>query len=186
MLGRLVKYAFIVLIVMSGAYVAAGERALEPAPQDRPNVDYERLEVKHKRDKWGMIVPGPDAISLKFLPKDRYGFVDWTKAVREGSIAPKDTLMGVAEEKGASFDADIIIKSKLDFMPDVLFPHSVHNDWLKCSVCHPKIFLARAGATPISMIGIWKGKFCGRCHDKVAFPIRNCFKCHSVQKKAPQ
>ncbi|MBI5235080.1 MAG: hypothetical protein HY886_02395, partial [Deltaproteobacteria bacterium] len=27
-----------------------------------------------------------------------------------------------------------------------------------------------------------RGQYCGRCHDKVAFPLRNCFKCHSAPR----
>ena len=159
-------------------------RELEPAPDERPNIPFNRKPGQFKRDKFWIIDPSPDVVSLTFLPRDTYGFVDWARSIREGLIAPKDFLPTADKppEKDPDFDKDILIRAKAVFMPDVLFPHAIHNTWLKCSVCHPKIFEMKAGATPITMTGIWKGKFCGRCHDRVAFPIRNCFKCHSVPK----
>lgn len=134
-----------------------------------------------KYDAFGLIDPSPDVVPLEHLPTDNYGFVDWSKAISEGVISPRDFAVQ-KQEQTALFSKDIIIKSKLDFMPDVLFPHNVHNFWLSCNNCHPELFKMETGATPISMIGIWKGKFCGKCHDKVAFPLRNCFRCHSVQR----
>ena len=160
----------------------------DPAPADRPGIEHKRKPGEFKRNKYGIIDPSPDVISLQHLPKDNYGFVDWAKAISDGMISPQETINGTNPKlKSADrekFDGDIIIKSKMDFMPDVLFPHAVHTEWLKCSTCHPKIFRKKAGATPVSMSGIWKGKFCGVCHGKVAFPTRNCFKCHSVQREA--
>ncbi len=35
----------------------------------------------------------------------------------------------------------------------------------------------------MTMRGIVKGKWCGRCHNKVAFPLSNCTRCHTVPKK---
>ncbi len=159
-----------------------GNPPMLPAPADRTRFKYTRMPGELKRNKFGLLDPSPDVISLEYLPRDKYGFVDWAKAINEGIIAPKGALPG-GEEKEPEFNGDVIIKSKMDFMPDVLFPHDVHNEWLNCSPCHPKMFEKKAGATPISMTAIWKGRYCGRCHDKVAFPIRNCFKCHSVPRK---
>ncbi len=163
------------------------DRDMEPAPVDRPGHDYQREPGQFKRTKFGFIDPTPDVTSLKFLPKDSYGFVDWVRSISEGLISPKDSL----DKDAKVFEAlppeaadNVLIKSKFEFMPDVMFPHSRHTVWLKCSVCHPQIFASKAGETPdLSMTGIWKGRFCGRCHDRVAFPIRNCFKCHSVPKQ---
>ncbi|MBI5560376.1 MAG: hypothetical protein HY883_03795 [Deltaproteobacteria bacterium] len=135
-----------------------------------------------KYDQYGQIDPTPDVTPLNYLPKDKFGFVDWAKALRDGVITPKDSLAG-EEEYTVLFEEDVLIKAKLDFMPDVIFPHSAHNRWLRCGICHPGIFAMEAGASDISMLKIWKGEFCGRCHDKIAFPIRNCFRCHSVPKK---
>lgn len=186
MVKRFFTCLIISFVVAAASYTAAGDWVLAPAPADLPALKGARTHGKLKRDKWGRLAPSPDVVSLKYLPKDKYGFVDWTKSLKEGVIAPRDSLFGDAPKKAPSYNEGVIIRSKMDFMPDVLFPHSVHNDWLNCSPCHTRIFKMKAGATPISMTGIWKGKFCGRCHDRVAFPIRNCFKCHSVKRKAPE
>lgn len=135
-----------------------------------------------KYDKYGLIDPSPDVVPLDYLPRDKYGFIDWSKALKNGVISPKDSLSKGDESYEVPFSEDIIIKSKMDFMPDVLFPHKTHNIWLSCKICHPKIFKMEAGGNDISMIAIWKGEYCGRCHDKVAFPFRNCFRCHSVPR----
>lgn len=136
-----------------------------------------------KYDKYGLIDPSPDVVPLDYLPRDKYGFIDWSKALKHGIISPKDSLEEGNKKYEVPFSEDIVIKSKMDFMPDVLFPHKPHNVWLSCKICHPKIFKMEAGGNDISMIAIWKGEYCGRCHDKVAFPFRNCFRCHSVPRK---
>ena len=135
-----------------------------------------------KYDKFGLIDPSPDVVPLDYLPRDKYGFIDWSMALAKGIISPKGTLDGKETKAEILFNEDIIIKSKMDFMPDVLFPHTPHNIWLDCKVCHPKIFKMEAGGNDISMTAIWNGEYCGRCHDKVAFPFRNCFRCHSVPR----
>jgi c(7)-type cytochrome triheme protein len=136
-----------------------------------------------KYDKYGLIDPTPDAAALHFFPKDKYDFIDWSKALEDSIISPRNSVSKGKEEHTVKFSKSILIRSKMDFMPDVLFPHTAHNRWLDCSNCHPKIFKMKAGDNPISMIAIWKGEYCGRCHDKVAFPFRNCFRCHSVPKE---
>lgn len=174
------------LLFLAPAVFAEETPQMDPAPADWPNYQYKREPGQFKRSKAGLIDPTPDVVSLKFLPKDNYGFVDWAKAIKDGIISPVESLPGISkpikDEDRLENTQDILIKSKMDFMPDVLFPHTAHTVWLKCSVCHPKIFKKKAGENNISMVAIWKGNFCGRCHDRVAFPIRNCFKCHSVPK----
>lgn len=161
------------------------EKEMDLPPDERAEYQYKIEPGQLKRTKLGFLDPRPDVVSLSVLPRDDYGFVDWSKAVSIGIISPRDSITGAEAPAGpVENPPDVLIKSKLDFMPDVIFPHSSHTVWLKCGVCHPKIFQEKAGATPISMIGIWKGEFCGRCHDKVAFPIRNCFRCHSAPRNA--
>ena len=66
-------------------------------------------------------------------------------------------------------------------MPYVRFPHKTHIEWLACSNCHPAIFAQKAGTAKIRMEDIFRGRFCGKCHDRVAFIThRACFRCHSV------
>jgi c(7)-type cytochrome triheme protein len=66
-------------------------------------------------------------------------------------------------------------------MPFVRFPHYAHTLWLDCSNCHPAPFEPRSGSTSITMADIFRGKYCGMCHDRVAFiTFFSCQRCHSV------
>ncbi|HLE08095.1 MAG TPA: hypothetical protein VI914_00520 [Thermodesulfobacteriota bacterium] len=76
-----------------------------------------------KYDKYGQIDPSPDAAPLGYMPKDGFGFVDWSAAVREGLIKPRDSIAGNAEEYTVLYSEDVLLKPRLDFMPDVIFPH---------------------------------------------------------------
>ncbi len=70
-----------------------------------------------------------------------------------------------------------------DNMPYVKFPHLAHTKWLDCSNCHPDIFIPKEHSNPISMGKVLKGQYCGVCHDKVAFSLFICERCHSVPHK---
>lgn len=119
------------------------------------------------------------SLPLSSLPRSHYGHIDWIAAIREGIITPKDSIQPDAEPvKPIKLDIVFRINKALTF-PDVLFPHEQHTMWLDCKNCHPSPFLMRQGANPISMDQIVKGEFCGRCHGIVAFPIQDCFRCHS-------
>jgi len=125
-----------------------------------------------------------DLPALRNLPKDTEGRVNWTASVMGGFINPRGVLDTKDKEK-PPLDLNIFIEAKVPLMANVIFPHSIHTYWLKCSNCHPKIFLAEAGANPITMNEIWEGKWCGRCHGKVAFdfwPRVNCLRCHMILK----
>lgn len=115
------------------------------------------------------------------FPLDRRGMVNWVEALRSGKIAPRRSLSG--DEYGGEMmletDMDIIMKQTAN-MPHVRFPHLAHTEWLTCNNCHPKIFIPQYEANPVSMEKILKGEFCGRCHDKVAFALFTCERCHSV------
>jgi len=129
--------------------------------------------------------PG-DLPALEDLPKDTEGRVNWTAAVMGGFINPRGTLdpKDAAKER-PPLNLNVFIEAKVPLMANVIFPHSIHTYWLKCSNCHPKIFIAEAGANPITMNEIWQGKWCGRCHGKVAFgfwPRANCLRCHMILK----
>ncbi|MBI3754394.1 MAG: hypothetical protein HY266_10215 [Deltaproteobacteria bacterium] len=126
--------------------------------------------------------------ALRGFPKDAYGYPDWVAAVREGIIKPRGSLAEGVEEAqgGAVFDEDILFEINDRLMANVLFPHSIHNYWLSCKNCHPSIFIDKKGANKFTMYDIWNGKYCGRCHGKVAFQpkgFENCQRCHKVKKK---
>ena len=161
----------------------AGERA-EIAPVDASEYYQKYFDLSKNRSH---IAPGTNPIeALDMLPLDGVlGRVNWTAAVLQGLIAPRGSLDPDIEDQ-PPLNLNIFIEAKTPLMANVIFPHSIHTYWLSCGNCHPKIFLPEAGANPISMKEIWKGKWCGRCHGKVAFspfmPRGNCTRCHMILK----
>jgi c(7)-type cytochrome triheme protein len=122
---------------------------------------------------------------LKALPKDDFGNkVDWVKAIRDGSIKPKATLDGTGEMMVVDLDIDIPVTKFTPHPPDVVYPHKAHTEWLDCSNCHTAIFNMQKGGNPeMNMMKIISGQYCGVCHGKVAFPLENCYRCHSADPK---
>ncbi len=133
----------------------------------------------------GIHDPGNDAINslqepeeaMKDFPIDRRGGINWARAIDQGLINPRMSLRG--DEDMLIMDMDILF-TNTGSMPWVRFPHLAHTRWLDCSNCHPAIFLPQRGANSIGMDAIIAGQYCGRCHDKVAFPLWTCERCHSV------
>jgi len=106
--------------------------------------------------------------------------VNWVKSLNDGKINPRyDRLDPKAE--GLVFDLNIVREVK-GTMPDVVYPHKQHTEWLDCSNCHPAIFIPQKGANQISMATIILGEKCGVCHGRVAFPVSECRLCHSKKK----
>ncbi len=122
---------------------------------------------------------------LKDLPKGEFGNkVDWVKAMNEKKIAPKASLDGSEDMFVFDKDIELPVTKFFPHPPDVLYPHKAHTEWLHCGSCHPKVFNMKAGGNPdMSMLQIIDGKYCGTCHGKVAFPLENCFACHSQPLK---
>jgi c(7)-type cytochrome triheme protein len=123
----------------------------------------------------------PLALQNQALPKDRFGLVDWAHALKKGVIQPKSSIRP-GDEDLPGLDLDVVIPTKSDFLDDVIFPHSIHTWWLGCDSCHPKLFVPARGANPISMREMAQGKHCGACHNKVAFPLTDCTRCHAKPK----
>lgn len=120
-------------------------------------------------------------LAFYFLPKAEQGsYVDWAAALKFGVIRPVDSL-DPNKKTMPAIDFNVIFKVKGD-LPDVIYPHFPHTMWLDCRNCHPSIFVMRAGVNQVTMNGIMRGEFCGRCHGKVAFPLYDCNRCHSRPK----
>lgn len=138
---------------------------------------------------YGIKVPENKRIeeSLKDLPKDHFGnMVNWAAAQKEGKIKPA----AKADGKGAltSLDLDIVIPVTkfVPAPPNVKFPHKAHTELLECAACHPSIFKQQKGGNPdMNMMKIIAGQYCGVCHGKVAFPLNDCFRCHSEEPPPP-
>jgi len=120
--------------------------------------------------------------SLAGIPLDRAGFVDWMRLLKEERISPRSSLAG--NDSAKLLDLDVTLKNTKQ-MPWVRFPHLSHTAWLDCSNCHPKPFEQKTGAARISMESIFRGQWCGMCHDRVAFITHfACERCHSVPNAA--
>jgi c(7)-type cytochrome triheme protein len=115
-------------------------------------------------------------------PKERLGNgVDWEKAERLGEIKPVDFLEGISIKRDKFVDPpDFELKAKVLSMPDIIFSHRKHTVWNGCEVCHPEIFVGiKKGMTKYSMVDLYEGKYCGVCHNNVAFPLLDCQRCHT-------
>ena len=132
---------------------------------------------KHDASNDAIAVLQDPTVALKDFPLDRRQQVNWVKTLEQGLIEPRPSLTGTGEM--LVMDMDILFTNTKD-MPYVRFPHLQHTRWLDCSNCHPKIFIPRRGANPVSMNKVLRGEFCGVCHDKVAFSLFICERCHSV------
>jgi len=107
--------------------------------------------------------------------------VNWVSSLEGGKIRPRwDRDDGAAA--AVVMDLNIVREVK-GSMPDVVYPHKQHTEWLDCSNCHPQIFIPQKGANQISMASIMLGQKCGVCHGKVAFPVSECRLCHSKKKE---
>lgn len=115
------------------------------------------------------------------LPKSMAGNrINWVKAIEEGKINPR---WDRNEPAAVPVVIDLnIVREVKGSMPDVVYPHKQHTEWLDCSNCHPAIFVPQKGANAISMAAILLGEKCGVCHGKVAFPVSECRLCHSKKK----
>ena len=123
----------------------------------------------------------PPRDSFSSLPKGNSGnYIDWVKALEEGKISPRYDRVDPGAEP-IVMDLNIVREVK-GSMPDVVYPHKQHTEWLDCSNCHPAIFIPQKGANNISMASILLGEACGVCHGKVAFPVAECRRCHSRAK----
>jgi len=125
--------------------------------------------------------------AAKGMPIDDFGNkVNWVKALRLNKIRPAASLDGTKKLK--SLDKDIIIPSRTytPAPPAVLFPHKAHTEVMDCKSCHPGRFKAKKGGNPaMDMMKIIDGRYCGVCHGKVAFPLEDCFRCHSQAQIVP-
>nr|MDJ0741504.1 cytochrome c3 family protein [Gammaproteobacteria bacterium] len=118
------------------------------------------------------------AEALSRLPANTAGnMVDWVEALREGYIDPRTNINPETEVNIR--ETDVIMKNtgSANF---VRFPHKAHTEWLDCDNCHDHLFAREVGKTPMTMLLILSGEYCGRCHGAVAFPLTECNRCHSV------
>lgn len=126
----------------------------------------------------------PPLAAFGTLPKSFAGNrVNWVEALSSNKINPRYDRL---DPNAVPVVMDLnIVREVKGSMPDVVYPHKQHTEWLDCSNCHPAIFVPQKGANSISMAAILLGQKCGVCHGKVAFPVSECRICHSKKKPMP-
>lgn len=159
------------------------KKVFESCAKDYNRDDYKRCTRCHALERSSAREEEFERFAGK-MPKERLGNgIDWGKAEEQGLVKPVDQLEGVsASKQKLKVQPDFSLKAKVDGMPDIIFSHKKHTVWNGCELCHPDIFVGiKKGATKYSMIDLFEGKYCGVCHDKVAFPQTDCTRCHSKQ-----
>lgn len=202
-----IKHLFLIAaaalaLLLSGSYAAAANPPVKAVKTATGKVSsanvFNRLLKKqktrnppppedgiHDTANEGTHVLQPPAVAFEGMPKSDFGnFVDWVQAVEKGYIKPRYDRFDPTVEP-LVMDLNIVRNVKAS-VPDVVFPHKQHTEWLHCSNCHPKIFIPQRNANIINMSAILLGQKCGVCHGKVSFPIttKSCKKCHSKPKPA--
>lgn len=153
-------------------------RLMKPASDWNPSPMKDGI---HNPENLGTDMLQTPKSAFKALPKAKSGNrVDWVKALDNGEIVPRYDRLD-PDVLPVILDLNIVREVK-GSMPNVVYPHKQHTEWLDCSNCHPAIFIPQKGANQISMAAILLGKKCGVCHGKVAFPVSECRKCHSQKK----
>lgn len=133
----------------------------------------------------GTLMLQPPLQGMAELVRSNFGNnTDWVASLESKKITPRWERTNALAE-GIVMDLNILRVPK-GSMPNVVFPHKQHTEWLECSNCHPAIFVPQKGANIISMPLIMLGQKCGVCHGKVAFPVSQCTKCHSQKRDMPQ
>jgi c(7)-type cytochrome triheme protein len=114
------------------------------------------------------------------MPPDVAGDVDWVAATRRRLVDPADVLQGVTPRRAKMrIDRDVELRTVGTWMNDVIFSHRRHVGWIACELCHPEVFpISRRGDVRIRMADMRAGRFCGACHQGVAFPLSTCQRCH--------
>jgi len=149
-----------------------------PAARNRPPAE----DGIHDAGNPGTLALQPPLTAFGALPKSNAGNrVDWVAALKGKQVQPR---WDVANPTADPVVMDLnIVREVKGSMPDVVYPHKQHTEWLDCANCHPAIFIPQKGANQISMAAIMLGEKCGVCHGKVAFPVSECKLCHSKQKE---
>lgn len=121
----------------------------------------------------------PAAALSKLTPDNAGNMVRWVQSLQKGEINPRASIR--PDTKIRVYDSDVLLNLK-GGMPIVRFPHRQHTQWLDCSNCHDHLFKTEPGSNQLSMLSILNGEQCGVCHGAVAFPLTECFRCHSVAR----
>lgn len=149
-------------------------------PSSAPNAPPARDGIHDAGNPGTELLQWP-SVAFEGLPRTADGNkIDWVKALDSGKISPR---YEASDPNAEPFLLDLVIVRQVKgSMPNVVYPHQQHTQWLDCSNCHDEIFIPQKGANQISMAGILLGQKCGVCHGKVAFPVSDCRRCHAQPK----
>lgn len=175
------------------AYAAEGQRVSSSSsviqfnrlkkPETRRHLPPIQEDIRDPSNTDAEMLQPPMEVFNK-LPRFKSGLgngVAWMEALDTGKIQP---LWDLNDPNAEPMVMDMnVVRVPRGKMPNVVFPHRQHTEWLDCSNCHPDIFIPQKGANQISMAAIILGEKCGVCHGKVAFPVSECKLCHSQPKK---
>ncbi|HLA35351.1 MAG TPA: c(7)-type cytochrome triheme domain-containing protein [Rhodocyclaceae bacterium] len=163
----------------SAAEVNTFNRLLKPANKRNPPPPEDGI---HDPANDGTHALMPPLSAYGPMPKSFAGNrVNWVQSIDQKKIVPR---WDRNDPTAAPVVMDLnIVREVKGSMPDVVYPHKQHTEWLDCSNCHPAIFVPQKGANAISMAAILLGEKCGVCHGKVAFPVSECRLCHSKKKE---
>lgn len=114
------------------------------------------------------------------MPRDAADLVDWEEAERRAFEKPADFVEGLSlRADRLGIDRNFSIAPIGTWLGEVAFSHQKHARWSGCEGCHPEVFPStRRGGVIYRMKDIVRGEFCGACHNKVAFPVASCLRCH--------
>jgi c(7)-type cytochrome triheme protein len=126
------------------------------------------------------VEPGPYEAFARTEPRDPSGLVDWEEAEGLLFTKPVDHVEGVSlRPDRLGIDRNFSISVGGTWLGEVAFSHQKHARWCGCESCHPEVFPTTSrGAIAYRMKDIVAGEYCGACHNKVAFPIASCLRCH--------
>jgi c(7)-type cytochrome triheme protein len=163
-----------------GNRVYDGKKIFAACADSPGEEDLRRCDRCHSKGKDVKKERGFGELAAKLPQKGLGNRIDWEEAEATGLIKPVDFLEGVSVKRPSlKPQEDFSIKSMGTWMTDVIFSHKKHAVWNGCEVCHPEIFpTVEKGATRFSMLEIYDGQYCGVCHNKVAFPLIECQRCH--------
>jgi c(7)-type cytochrome triheme protein len=157
-----------------------GKKLFAACSEGLPKEESARCDRCHSLDK-KVARDYEFAAFIEKLPKTALGNgINWEEAEAQGLIKPVDFLEGVSMKRSSlKAQKDFSVEVKASWIGEVIFSHRKHAVWNGCEVCHPEIFPSvQKGTTKYSMFQIIDGQYCGVCHDKVAFPIQACQRCH--------
>ncbi|MBI4685656.1 MAG: hypothetical protein HY755_10710 [Nitrospirae bacterium] len=162
-----------------------GKEAFAPVAKNPSGEDTVNCDRCHSYGKYVKFEFDFYKFTAKF-PRESFGDgINWEKAENEGIIKLQDEVpASTTKKEPLEGPADFTAGSDALGLPASVFSHKKHIVGISCELCHNDIFDYEKGITKYSMDDIFDGKYCGRCHGKVAFSNDDCLRCHRISAQA--